>query len=256
MTRRRVEDVLGAAGRAPVPPPRPELVDAIEARLTSTHAAHAPSVRARRVPAITLAAALVAAVVALGFVVRRDDGTNVRTERPATSAPPTTAPSTTTTLRELDASSATTIPVGTTTSTTATHAPPVTIAGPGPTTTTPHEPTTTTTPHESTTTTTTEPTSTTTTTAAPAHLALTCTTSTSPSAMVTCTWTESTDARFDHYRLWKHTADGPSYDVYVGTAREAHDSDVQAGAQLIYEVTAVAADGTVLAHGDNRITCC
>ena len=44
--------------------------------------------------------------------------------------------------------------------------------------------------------------------------------------------------------------------MYVGTAREAHDSDVHAGAQLVYEVTAVAADGTVLAHGDTRITCC
>jgi hypothetical protein len=73
---------------------------------------------------------------------------------------------------------------------------------------------------------------------------------------VTCTWTASDDPRLDHYRLWKHTGDGPDQDVYAGTGHEAHDTDVHAGAQLIYEVTALASDGTVLAHGDMRITCC
>jgi len=257
MKRTRVEDVLRAAGRAEAPAPRPEVVDAIEARLTSTHIVHASPLRLRRAPALTIAAALIAAIAGLGLLVRNDDSAGVRTEQPATTAPPATAPTgTSTTVRGLDASSATssTTSTSTTTTTTAPHA--TTSLGAEPTTTIPPATTTTTEHRESTTTTEPHASTTTTTEPAPAHLALTCTTASSPSPMVTCTWTASTDARLDHYRLWKHTADGPAQEVYAGTAREAHDSDVQVGAQLIYEVTALAADGTVLAHGDMRVSCC
>lgn len=242
MKRSRLEGVLRSAGRADAPPPRPEVVGAIEARLSSTHIVHASPTRFRRVPAITVAAALIAVIVGLGLVVGNDDSAGVRTEQPATTTPPTTAP-TSTLLRELDASAATTIPLDPTTTSTS---PPTSV---------PSEPATTA-PPATTTTTETHPSTTTTTTPATAHLALTCTTTSSPSPTVTCTWTASTDARLDHYRLWKHTADGPPQEVYAGTAREAHDADVIMGAQLIYEVTALAADGTVLAHGDQRVTCC
>ncbi|MEA3054729.1 MAG: hypothetical protein QOD30_161 [Actinomycetota bacterium] len=251
MKRSRLEDVLRAAGRAPAPPPRPETVDAVEARLTSTHIVHASPTRFRRVPALTIAAALVATIVGLGFVVRNDDSAGVRTEQPPTTAPATTAPASTT-QRELDASAATTIPIVTTTTSTVGSHPSTSVAS-EPTTTVP--PATTTTSELATTTTEPHP-STTTTAPTPAHITLTCTTASSPTPTVTCTWTASTDARFDHYRLWKHTADGPAQEVYAGTAREAHDTDVRVGAQLIYEVTALAADSTVLAHGDTRVTCC
>jgi hypothetical protein len=53
----------------------------------------------------------------------------------------------------------------------------------------------------------------------------------------------------------RRTADGPESLVYEGAATNASDRST-VGARVYYIVTAVAADGTVLARGQAGVTCC
>jgi hypothetical protein len=103
------------------------------------------------------------------------------------------------------------------------------------------------------------PETTTTTTTAPVEeaLTITCTTTRDPQPAVTCEWSATTRTGLDHYRVWKHTGDGPDQEVYAGTGTRTVDTAVLVGARLFYEVTALAADGTVLGHGATpMVTCC
>ena len=72
---------------------------------------------------------------------------------------------------------------------------------------------------------------------------------------VICEWSASTNPAFDHFRLWKHTGDGPDEELYTGTALRYEDHEVN-GARKYYEVTALAADGTILGHGEAFVICC
>jgi hypothetical protein len=87
-------------------------------------------------------------------------------------------------------------------------------------------------------------------------LTITCATTQEPRPMVTCEWSATTRPGLDHYRLWKHTDDGPDREVAADTAARAVDTAVVVGARLVYEVAALAADGTVLGHGVTMVTCC
>jgi hypothetical protein len=172
------------------------------------------------VPRILAVAAAVLVVVAGVSVAMRggDDTTDVATE-PSTSSTTTSTVVTTTTL-----------PPPTTVVTTTTVAP---------------------------TTATTVPTTTTSTTvAAEEPLTITCATTNDPQPTVTCEWSGSTRPGVNHYRLWKHTGDGPDQEVYAGPDTRAVDTAVLVGARLFYEVTALADDGAVLGHGVTMITCC
>src|SRR5206468_11851678 len=106
-----------------------------------------------------------------------------------------------------------------------------------------------------TTTSTTEARATTTSTSVPSQdLGLHCATNSASSAVI-CEWSSSTDHAFDHFRLWKHTGDGPDQDLYAGTAQRYEDHELS-GARKYYEVTALGADGRVLGHSETFVTCC
>jgi hypothetical protein len=95
----------------------------------------------------------------------------------------------------------------------------------------------------------------TTTTTAPAQdLGLQCTTNPNTDAVV-CEWHASGDPAFDHFRLWKHTGDGPDQELYAGTTARYEDHELS-GARKYYEVEALAADGRVLGHGETFVICC
>jgi hypothetical protein len=87
-------------------------------------------------------------------------------------------------------------------------------------------------------------------------LTVTCATTQEPRPTVTCEWSATTRPGLDHYRLWKHSDDGPDQEVDAGTAARAVDTAVVVGARVVYEVAALAADDTVLGHGVTMITCC
>jgi hypothetical protein len=219
--------VLEAAGRQDAPEPRPDLVRDLEARLTAMRVVSSPARRPWRAIGAA-AAALVVVIGGLVALVRDDPEQQVTTEpaRSTTTVATTTVPSTTVTT---------------------TAAPTTTTSVPVPTTTTTLEPTTTVVTGPSTTTTSAPPRE---------NLRLACVTSQDPRPRVVCEWSASTSERVDHYRLWKHTGDGPDVEVYAGDGQRAEDTDVRVGANLVYEVTAITADGTVISHGDARVTCC
>ena len=230
MKRRRTEDVLQAAGDQEAPPPRPEFVRDLETRFGATRVVTVSATR--RPVGWAIAGVAAAAVVAGGFLLAGADH---------------------------DDQGVATLPTLATT-TTAQPAPTTTIAIPGTTTSSqPSAPTTV--PHPSTTTTTAVPTTTSTSTIAttstsvpPADLGLRCATRADTNAVI-CEWSASSDASFDHFRLWKHTGDGPDEELYSGTALRFEDHELS-GARKYYEVTAVAADGRILGYGEVLVTCC
>jgi hypothetical protein len=81
-----------------------------------------------------------------------------------------------------------------------------------------------------------------------------CTSTASP-AVITCRWDASSNPKFSHFRVVRRTADGPETLVYEGTATSASEPG-RTGARVYYLVTALAADGTVLARGQTGLTCC
>jgi hypothetical protein len=212
--------ILEAAGRQDAPPRSGRDLQLDHAPIPP-RPSHGPRV-------LAIAAAVLVLVAGLAFVATRggDDTTDVATE-PVTSST-TAAPTTTTRPPVTTTTVATTVAPPPTTTTTSTTAPPPTT------------------------------TSTSTSTTAPPEeaLAITCATTQDPQPTVTCEWSATTRAGLDHYRLWKHTGDGPDQEVYAGPATRAVDTAVLVGARLVYEVQALAADGTVLGHGLTMITCC
>ena len=99
------------------------------------------------------------------------------------------------------------------------------------------------------------PTSTSTTTAPTVQdLHLACMTDAS-SAGVSCQWDASTSRDLGSYRLVRRTQDGPETVVYMGSNRSASERSTT-GAHLIYTVTALASDGTVLGRSTVEVTCC
>jgi len=229
--------VLEEAGRQQPPEPRADFVRDLGDRLTDTHVVTTHDHR-RPVGRVVAVAASVAVIAAVALAISGGGDEQRLVTDPSSSTTSSTATTTST-------SPATT--TSTSTTTTPTTVAPVTTTAPPPTTTSTVAPTTTTTAPPETTTTTAAP---------PAPLRLTCASKQDPDPKVVCEWGEATNGAVDHYRLWKHTGDGPDQEVYAGLDHRAVDTDVRVGANLIYEVTALAADGTVLAHGDNRISCC
>ena len=221
MKRREIDLVLRDAGSQDPPPPRPEFVRDLESRFGTTRVVTvtAPRHTARWAAAGVAAAAVIAGAFVLAHHDQHDEGVTTL---------PTSPPATTT----LTTGAATTVVLP------------------------PSQPTTTTTTRTSTTVTTVPPptTTTTSTTAAPQDLGLHC--STNPSTLaVVCEWSTSADPAFDHFRLWKHTGDGPAQELYAGTATRFEDHE-SSGARMYYEVTALAADGRELGHGRTYIVCC
>ena len=225
MKRRRVQDALREAGAQDAPPPRPEFVRDVEARFGTTRVVTAPTAR-HRAPWALVGVATAAAVLAGALLLASSDHDEQGVSTlPTLETTTTTATSTTTTTHEVVATTSTSVAENTTT--TAVHA----------------------------TTTTTEVPATTTTTAVPTQdLGLHCATRPDTLAVI-CEWSASTDHTFDHFRLWKHTGDGPDQELYSGTARRFEDHELS-GARMYYDVTALAADGQVLGHSETFVTCC
>jgi hypothetical protein len=239
--RKRMHEMREEAGAQDPPPARPEFVRDLESRLGSSRiVAAAPVTRGpwRAIGAVAAAAMILAAVL----VLRADDDPAQQVTTDPTTSSSTVTTSTTTS--------------STVVSPTTSIVEPTTVVAPITTTTTSAPTTTTTTaPPPETTTTTVEPTTTTSTTEVPAQdLGLVCVTR-EGSTTVVCEWDTSTSPEFDHFRLWKHTGDGPDQEVYRGTDRRYEDTE-RVGARMFYEVTALDASGRVLGHGESMITCC
>ena len=224
MKRRHVEQVLRDAGVQHPPAPRPEFVRQVETQFGTTRVVSAPRPR-RRAP-WAIAGATAAALLAAGVLLASNDHDDQGVTTLPTLATTTTTEETTTTVPVIVTTS-TTAPTGTT-------VPPATTT--------------------STTSTTTVPETTTSTVPPVQDLGMHCSTNASTSAVV-CEWSASTSHDFDHFRVWKHTGDGPDQELYTGTATRYEDHELN-GARMYYEVTALSTDGRVLGHGVMFVICC
>lgn len=235
MTPDELRDVLDAAGRQPVPPPSPDFVRGLEARLAATRVVHGDGGRRppwRVIGAVAAAAAILVAVVALQ---PGEPEQTVVTDPTTTSSSTSTTTSTTIVTTTLPATTSTAVAVTTTT------------AAPPPTTTTSVPPTTTTTVV------------TTTTTAAPGveDMRLSCVTG--PRPEVTCTWSKNEHEQFKGYRLSKRVDDGPLVEVVATTDRaftSKTDKDVQVGTRITYVIEAFDHDTQLIARGEVTVACC
>jgi hypothetical protein len=258
VTPEELEEILRGAGRAPAPKADPSYVADLEARLR-TRAGGGMTTRRpgrRRVLLPTAAGLVAAAAIALALLAPSSPDpetvevpTSVLAE-PTTSMPPTPTSVVGTTTPALTTS--TTVRRAASTTTTSSTVAPATTIAPSPSTSA--APTSTSAPVRPVTTTT---------TAADGvqDLGLTCVVSGSSTApAITCRWARTTSDRFASYRLIRRTQDGPEQVVSTGADRgptSLTDTGVRNGARLLYVVTTLTADGTVVGRGQtDLVTCC
>lgn len=261
MTPEELEEILRGAGRAPAPKADPSYVADLEARLRTRAGGEMTTRRPGRLRVLLPTAAGLVAAAAIALAVLAPSSPDPETVEVPTSVlaqPTTSMPATptsvvgTTTPALTTSTTSTTVPRAASSTTTSSTVASATTIAPSPSTSA--APTSTSAPVRPVTTTT---------TAADGvqDLGLTCVVSGSSTApAITCRWARTTSDRFASYRLIRRTQDGPEQVVSTGADRgptSLTDTGVRNGARLLYVVTTLTADGTVVGRGQtDLVTCC